>query len=196
MTTAIQQIFLGILPNAINGYQYGKKEIFDGWTHESCGQFLVLHGRPHQFDGYHRVHGVQGTPWLQPVLCNHWESLGIFSPVSKKGCAPKVRRRYADLEDGSDESEFPRFIQKYIEYGTLERAYSANTDGKIESLGDYWALRRKMGLEAIKRFKGKRKTDRDYRLITKGEPTGRRHRKEPRLPDTYPAVYVRTWPES
>ena len=94
----------------------------------------------------------------------------------------------SDLESSEDESDFPVFIRKYIEYGTLERAYSANTDGKIESLREYWGYRKKIGLEVIRKYKRSRRVDRDYCLTTKGAP-GFRTRKEPRLPDGYPAVY-------
>jgi len=86
-----------------------------------------------------------------------------------------------------DESDFPEYLQKYVEYATLERAYTADTDGQIQSLRDYWAMRKDLGLKAIQRFMGMRRADRDYRLVTRGAP-GFRTRREPRLPDEYPAV--------
>lgn len=91
-----------------------------------------------------------------------------------------------DIEDVEDESSFPVFMRKYIHYGVLERAYSANTDGKIESLRKYWSSRKQIGLEAIKRYKRKRLVDRDYALTIKDIGV-RRTRKHPKLPDTYPA---------
>ena len=91
------------------------------------------------------------------------------------------------VADVTDESDFPDYLQKYIEYGAIERAYAANTDGQIQSLRDYWAMRREMGMKAITRFMSQRKQDRDYRLTVKGVP-GFRTRRAPRLPDAYPAV--------
>jgi len=93
-----------------------------------------------------------------------------------------------DISDDDQESDFPIFMRKYIQYGVLERAFAANTDGNIESLRDYWASRKKIGLEAIKRLKWTKKTDRDYCLKTKGAP-GFRTTRQPRLPDEYPAVW-------
>lgn len=92
-----------------------------------------------------------------------------------------------DLSGGTDESDFPVYLRKYIEYAVLERAYAADTDGQIASLRDYWAMRKTIGLKAIKLFMGKRKADRNYRMTTKGV-TGWRTRRDPRLPDSYPAV--------
>ena len=91
------------------------------------------------------------------------------------------------VADVTDESDFPDYLQKYVEYGAIERAYAANTDGQIQSLRDYWAMRREMGIKAITRFISMRKQDRDYRLTVKGVP-GFRTRRAPRLPDAYPAV--------
>lgn len=92
-----------------------------------------------------------------------------------------------DLVDDRDESDFPKFMRKYIEYGVVARAYGANTDGRIQSLSDYWAFRHTIGLEMIRKFMLKRKQDRDYRLTTSTVPA-QRHRRHPRLPSTYPAV--------
>jgi hypothetical protein len=92
-----------------------------------------------------------------------------------------------DIADVNDESDWPDFLQKYVEYGTLEAVYSADTDGQIQSLRDYWKLRYDMGIKAIERFKSLRKQDRDYRMVTKGVP-GFRTRRQPRLPDAYPAA--------
>lgn len=96
-------------------------------------------------------------------------------------------RTASPLVSENDESSFPSYLQKYIEYGTLERAYGADTDGRIPSLRDYWAWRKEIGIRAIIRFKGMKRVDRDYRLTTKGAP-GYRTRRQPRLPDAYPAV--------
>ncbi len=92
-----------------------------------------------------------------------------------------------DIESQDDESDYPRFLQKYIEYATLEQAYSANTDGRIGSLKDYWAWRKELGLELVKKFKCKRVADRDFRLVSK-DGGSRRNRRTPRLPSTYPDI--------
>lgn len=92
-----------------------------------------------------------------------------------------------ELSSLTDESDFPSYLQKYVEYGTLERAFQVDNDGQIQSLRDYWAMRKELGLKAIQRFMSLRKQDRDYRLTTKGAPGFRTHR-QPRLPDNYPAA--------
>ena len=92
-----------------------------------------------------------------------------------------------DIETEDDTGSTPGFLQKYVEYATLERSYSMNNDGKIESLRDYWGWRKNIGMEAVRAFKSKRRTDRDYQLVTKGV-SGRRSNRHPRLPDTYPAM--------
>ena len=91
-----------------------------------------------------------------------------------------------NIESMDDETDYPKWIQKYIEYGAIERAYKANTDGKISSLADYWQWRKELGIEVIKKFKQRRRTDRDYRFTSK-HGMARRNRRGPRLPDTYPA---------
>jgi len=93
-----------------------------------------------------------------------------------------------DMENDTDEVDWPSFLQKYIEYATLERLYSADTDGKIESLRDYWGNRKSIGIEVIKRYMSKRREDRDYRLITKGAPMISTAKRYPKLPDEYPAM--------
>ncbi len=92
-----------------------------------------------------------------------------------------------DIASDNDESDWPEFLQKYIEHGVLARAYRVNSDGKIKSLSEYWDYRYSVGLEAIKRFMSKAKEDRDYRLSTRTTPT-HRSRRLPRLPSGYPAV--------
>jgi len=90
-----------------------------------------------------------------------------------------------DIQDEQDTSDFPEFMQKYNEIGTLSRAYGANTDGKIKSLQDYWEYRYQVGIEMMKKFMKKRKSDRDYQLVTGSLPVSRKFRHA-RLPDTYP----------
>ena len=93
-----------------------------------------------------------------------------------------------ELAETTDESDFAVFVQKYVEYGVIERAYGANTDGRITSLSEYWAYRKKIGHKALQIFKNKRTQDRDYCLVTKGVPA-KSTRRHPRLPDAYPAVW-------
>lgn len=86
------------------------------------------------------------------------------------------------------ESNFPKFMRKYIEYGVLAKAFRANTDGRIQSLADYWQQRFDIGVQAIKRYKLKRKSDRHYQLTTKDRSVNTRQRQHPRLPAVYPSV--------
>lgn len=95
-------------------------------------------------------------------------------------CDPK------EIQGYQDESAFPVYLRKYIECGVLQRAYNSNTDGRIRSLSEYWGLRYELGIQAIKKFKGLRKQDRDYRFITSQRQPSRKFR-HPRLPDGYPA---------
>ena len=91
-----------------------------------------------------------------------------------------------DLDgSGQDESEFPPFLRKYIEYQVLENAYLANTDGNIKSLADYWGWRKQIAWKTVKQYRSNTRVDRDYRLTTRGASV-RSTRQHPRLPDAYP----------
>jgi hypothetical protein len=85
-----------------------------------------------------------------------------------------------------DQTDWPDFLDKYIIYGTLERAYTANTDGRIQSLSEYWGLRKIAGIEVLKRFKQNQTVDRDYRLTFEGARTRSSRPAQPRLPSNYP----------
>ena len=93
-----------------------------------------------------------------------------------------------DLVEETDISDYPVYMRKYIEYGVLETAYSSNTDGKIQSLEDYWGWRKQLAYKALKLFKSKKWADRDFRFRTKDLPA-RVSRRRPRLPDAYPAQW-------
>jgi len=96
------------------------------------------------------------------------------------------QKRPRELSGGMDEeSEYPIFSRKYIEYGVCEEAYMMPTDGKIESLADYWGRRKEIAKQTLRKWASKRRTDRDYRLRTHQEPD-KRIRRRPRLPDAYP----------
>lgn len=92
-----------------------------------------------------------------------------------------------ELALGSDEPDTPVFLNKYLRYGVIGRAYSANTEGRIKSLGEFWTQRYELGITFTKRWLRLRRQDRDYRLTTPGAPARRSYR-HPRLPDAYPAV--------
>lgn len=94
------------------------------------------------------------------------------------------RARPTDITSGSDESDIPAFLRKYLCFGVIGRAYSANTDGRIRSLGDLWMARYELGVNMTKRYLRNRRQDRDYRMGS----GGLRRRARPRLPSTYPAV--------
>ncbi len=90
-----------------------------------------------------------------------------------------------DVESDADESNFPKFLRKYIEYGVLEQCYGANNDGRIQSLAEYWRYRYMTGIQMIKKFMIVRKQDRTY-CMTSSVPIPRNQR-HPRLPSNYPA---------
>jgi hypothetical protein len=92
-----------------------------------------------------------------------------------------------DMVSASDDGDYPDFLKKYLRYGVISRAYGANTDGRIQSLSDYWSVRYLAGVEAAKRFARNKNNDRDYRLITRGVPV-QRTKRHPRLPSAYPAT--------
>lgn len=90
-----------------------------------------------------------------------------------------------DISETTDESAFPDYLVKYVEYATLERAYGSDTDGFIPSLRDYWKVRKEIGLKALLRLQRMTLGDRDYVLGGQPKPTSS---KRLRLPDGYPAV--------
>ena len=90
-----------------------------------------------------------------------------------------------DILLSTDESDYPNWATKYIEYATLERAFGADTDGFIPTLRDYWQQRKDVGIKALLRFKRMSLADRDFRM-GKQYPSNTSSRL--RLPDGYPAV--------
>ena len=92
-----------------------------------------------------------------------------------------------DVANADDEPDFPEFIRKYIRYGVVSRAYGSNTDGRIQSLSDYWQTRYNVGIRFVKQYVRNRRQDREYRLTTK-VVRPRRNIRLPRLPDGYPAI--------
>jgi hypothetical protein len=96
------------------------------------------------------------------------------------------RNRIKDIGSKEDSVSLPVYMQKYIEHAVLARAYKANTDGRIQSLADYWAWRKDIGKAVMLRYRYKRLTDRDLRLSGSFKPTRRGH--GPRLPSDYPVI--------
>lgn len=96
------------------------------------------------------------------------------------------RARPTDVEAEEDESDFPEFMRKYLVYGVVGRAYAANTDGRIRSLGELWEARYELGVDLAKRYLRNKRQDRDYRLGGGSYP--RPSGSSLSLPDTYPAV--------
>lgn len=85
-----------------------------------------------------------------------------------------------------EDVDWPEFMLKHVRYGTLERCFGADTDGHIPSLRDYWNARKEIGIQAIKKYKRLRLSDRTYQL---GGGKSYARSKHPRLPSTYPAQY-------
>lgn len=85
------------------------------------------------------------------------------------------------------ELDWPAFLVQYVRMGTLERCFGVDTDGFVPSLRDFWKLRKEAGINAMKRYRSLRKTDRDYQMGGAGSAGRSRH---PRLPSEYP----RQWP--
>jgi hypothetical protein len=94
-----------------------------------------------------------------------------------------------ELVADDDESDLPVYLKKFLEYGVIGRGYGANTDGRIESLAEYWNMRRAVAVKMIHVFKSRKRVDREYCLQTEPGADRIRSRRHPRLPDEYPAVY-------
>jgi hypothetical protein len=115
--------------------------------------------------------------------------VGINSIASTNNILFVYHKNTNDLICDDDVSDLPSFLCKYVIYGVLERSFMANTDGRTPSLAAYWGKRKMVGMKLIQKFMTKRTVDRDIRLRTPGVP-GARNRRQPRLPDSYPAVWA------
>lgn len=91
-----------------------------------------------------------------------------------------------DISSDNDESNFPKFMRKYIEHGVLEQCYGSNNDGRIQSLAEYWRYRYMTGIQMINKFMITRKADRNYCMVSSDRPP-MRNQRHPRLPSNYPA---------
>ena len=112
----------------------------------------------------------------------------ITATIDAAGAVLMIYERLAydvesDTDTWDDELDLPEFILHYIEAATLERAFSADTDGFIPSLRDFWKLRKEIGINAMKTYKRNRSKNRDY-VIGSGGPA--RGGSKLRLPSTYP----------
>lgn len=85
-------------------------------------------------------------------------------------------------DDLYEEVDYPAYLKHYIECAVLEYAFSADTDGFVPSLRDYWSERKKIGLEVVKKLKGASVRG---RLITRGASSGHQRLKDSRLPSNY-----------
>jgi hypothetical protein len=91
----------------------------------------------------------------------------------------------ADVEDYAETiTDWPPYLFKAIISGTLERAYSANTDGFIPSLRDFWRMRKEYCIRAITMLKRGKLKDRDFRLGGAEQYKGQS--SHPRLPSHFP----------
>lgn len=90
------------------------------------------------------------------------------------------------IEAASDKIPWPGWFVRYVEYGALERAYGADTDGHIPSLRDFWQKRKEIGLKVLEKFQRLQASDQDYRM---GGPPRIPHSRGGSLPSGYPPVY-------
>jgi hypothetical protein len=90
----------------------------------------------------------------------------------------------SDIVAWDDDIDLPPWFVKAIECAALERAYSADTDGFIPSLRDYWKVRKELHIKLIAKFKNMRLADRDFVIGAFSKTRGDRHG---RLPGNYPA---------
>lgn len=160
---------------------------------------------------YYRPDEVQNEIVIYPLPSNIWDETEIYEVLADDG-GMLANESWLDLRDQGitsdviptdgmlvmvyqampdelqsweDVPDLPPYLVKYVRHGTLERAYGADTDAFIPSLRDYWAMRKNIGVEAIKRWKRLSKINRDYRL---GGAVSRVQPRHPRLPEHYPQV--------
>lgn len=85
----------------------------------------------------------------------------------------------------TDESDLPEWALAYVEAAVLEKVFGSDTDTYVPSLRDYWAQRKEVGLQVLRRHKQMKSADRTYQL---GGKKLRKTWKGPRLPPEYPAI--------
>lgn len=89
---------------------------------------------------------------------------------------------YEQVTSAADEVDYPEWTRHYIECATLEMAYSADTDGFVPSLRDYWKARKENGYEYLKRLRTTRMVD---RRVVRGPGTRKAAWRHPTLPSNY-----------
>lgn len=95
--------------------------------------------------------------------------------------------RPTPIDEWTNSSDWPAHLLHYVEMGTLERAFGADTDGFIPSLRDYWKQRKEMGINVIKRAKRARTRDRIFAMRAMHPAIPRRVRSgHPSMPSNYP----------
>lgn len=126
-----------------------------------------------------------GTVALRTGSSDDGEGASVDLIDSADNLLMVYRASPTEVANTSDDPDIPEFLRKYVRCGVIGRAYSANTDGRIRSLGDLWDARYQLGVELAKRWMRNRRQDRDYRLTS---APARRKGGHPKLPDTYPAI--------
>jgi hypothetical protein len=177
------------LQNGDAWYRTREGETTNYWRPDEYQNQLVLYPRPspvwdetESYEVLDDVSGLEGSEgWL-----DH-QDVGITTDIIDTAdtlfvCYEAMPTELYDLEDTPD---IAPYLIKYVCYAALERAYSADTDGFIPTLRDYWGMRKKVGIEAIKKWRRMAKVNQDYRL---GGGSGRARSRHPRLPAHYPAV--------
>jgi hypothetical protein len=115
--------------------------------------------------------------------------VGIDSVTAAGNVLFIYHKNTADLVSDDDVSDLPTFLCKYAIYGVLEKAFASNTDGRNMGVAGYWGKRKAIGLKLVGKFMNRRTVDRNIQLRTPGVPA-QRNRRQPRLPDSYPAVWA------
>ena len=160
------------------------------WRPDDTQNEIVLYPRPtptwDETEVYEVLDGTYGGMVADESWLDHAD-VGVTTDVISTedtlfACYEAMPVPMADLNDSPD---FAPYIVKYVSYATLERAFGADTDGFIPTLRDYWGLRKKAGIEALKKWHRMAKIHQDYRLGGDNRTPRGRH---PRLPEHYPAV--------
>lgn len=161
---------------------------------DSYHNHVILYPRPSSVtfqeldegDVYDDTGGI--ISWIESSL--DYADTGIITDTVASDdalvCAFEILPTEVDSDTGTwdDDLDWPDYMVKYVEYAALERLFGADNDGFIPSLRDYWAYRKNVGIEALKRYRRMRMADRTFvmgHVPTRGKP-------RLRLPDHYPAV--------
>lgn len=98
-------------------------------------------------------------------------------------------RQPTDIDSWQDSLPmFPSWAWDWIVYGTLERAYSADTDGFIPSLRDFWRSKKEIAIEMAKRICRIRSAQNIVYINERGPSRNARRSTGGSLPSGYPAT--------